>query len=513
MHKTSDTATKYDIARTVIRQRNLCPICHLPLTYGMPVDRTSADTMWAKVRSHMKTDIKKPANYFGKIPTTPNMEICHLVGSTMIPEITKPSLYNTPAVMDTRFPPDAEFYMFPGDHRTLHKNKLFSWDINQLFYKKNQRRLVRAREYLCMSNVNYFLACADCNVAHTGHSQLQYMFKKMCGQGRGEVLNIYALYTILFDCMADDFNSQPPTINVTEERMITWQMELWINYCAIMFMAQQLKHQVNSNLTPAQTNDYRFRYAHRDIGMCDFYMNQILAMLLYVNYDIDVDFMWLHQNFLSRLPELLKSNGMFETADVNYNSTWRLVMARPMPGKIFERLGKRQDINADSNQYHINQNHVYFYEQTDIYAMARTIQNSIVEFWTNWLSPIGHIIDASRETLVPPTPLLGAIHTLFWTECGPAAKTRIEQVTMHPTNNEWALYHVMQNPTIVQVCTAFRDTAGPNEDYKKTVFKNFLTIAFRRTYAAFLLTGQTPAIQAMWRGYVIGVRNFLNSLP
>ncbi len=91
-------------------------------------------------------------------------------------------------------------------------------------------------EYLNTAGVHYFLACADCNVAHTGHHQLQEMTKNIYDR-IDNTAHVFSMYTILFDNMADKFPIPgPPTITVDEDLRKFWQTELWLNYCVIMFL-------------------------------------------------------------------------------------------------------------------------------------------------------------------------------------------------------------------------------------------------------------------------------------
>ena len=512
-------ARRYDIANTIIRQKNLCPICHLPLCYGVPGPARLVDYKWAQLQKLMKSLISTNM-FFGTKPTEPNAQVCHLVGSTMVTEITRPRLFQTPVYVDDNFRPENGLYMFPAIRRVIAHNKLMTWNLDELLEHQEPRRLVHASEMLSVQGINYFMACSQCNNAHTGHHQLKYMFQRMFQKTdkNFKIENFYALYTLMFDCMADNFVAIPPRIHITENRMVTWQIELWINYCALMFIAQQMKQEVNSNLDKKSAEKYMFETVHTDMGICDFYMNQILAAILYVNFDIDVDFMMFHQNFLSILPHVVKKHGGFVTANIDYNSTWRFVFATPVDTEL---LGVREDLNARrTGKFNVIQPHRYWYDDANIRGQAEKLCTSIQEFAKNWLDPIGRIICTQNRTdrnfsflPAPKHALALAIHKAFWNNCGADATQCIENVKFArgQQDREWFIFHMMQSPSIGGVCFAFQ--AFVRGDYRHFVFRNFVLIAFRRIFAAYMLTQNNDAITGVFKQLATGVNAFWDSLP
>jgi hypothetical protein len=510
---------RYDIANTIIRQKNLCPICHLPLCYGVPGPARLVDYKWAQLQKLMKSLI--PTNmFFGTKPTDPNAQVCHLVGSTMVTEITRPRLFQTPVYVDDNFRPENGLYMFPAIRRVKAHNKLMTWNLDELLEHQEPRRLVHASEMLSVQGINYFMACSQCNMAHTGHNQLKFMFKEMFNvtDANYRIENFYALYTLMFDCMADNFVAIPPRIHITENRMVTWQIELWINYCALMFIAQQMKQKVNSKQKQMEAEEYMFTNVHTDMGICDFYMNQILAAILYVNFDIDVDFMMFHQNFLSILPHVVKKHGGFVTANIDYNSTWRFVFAKPLVDT--ELLGVREDLNAgNTGTFHMRSNHRYWYTEPNIRGQADKLCTSIQEFAKSWLEPIGRIICTQNMTArdfgflpAPKHALALAIHNAFWSNCGADATQCLENVKFArgQQDQEWFIFHMMQSPSIGIVCTAFKGFY--NGDYRHFVFRNFVLIAFRRIYAAYMLTDNNARLTDVFKKLAIGMTAFWDSL-
>jgi hypothetical protein len=204
------------------------------------------DNLWNMIQQVMKHAVPDEINLYGKPASKVNAEKCHLVGTTMIPEITRPMLYQTPSVCNRRFHPERGFYMFPEKVRDAATYKLLRWDMKALFKNKSPERMQRVRDYLSVMGVHYFIACADCNMAHTGKWQIYDIVKDMYNldSKKQKPDDIFTIYTLIFDCMADDFSTQPPTINIDEERILHWQLEIWLNYCTLMFMAQQHKNEV-----------------------------------------------------------------------------------------------------------------------------------------------------------------------------------------------------------------------------------------------------------------------------
>ena len=172
---------RYDIANTIIRQKNLCPICHLPLCYGVPDPSRQGfvDYKWAQLQQLMKSLNSTNSMVFGTDPTVVNAQVCHLVGATMVMEITRPKLFQTPVYVDRDFRPENGLYMYPNETRTEPHNKLMTWNLDELLKHQLPRRLVHASEMLSVQGINYFMACSQCNNAHTGHHQLKYMFQRM----------------------------------------------------------------------------------------------------------------------------------------------------------------------------------------------------------------------------------------------------------------------------------------------------------------------------------------------
>lgn len=491
---------QYDIANTVIRQRNACPVCHLPLCYGevnvkaeVGVIVDDPDCVWSQAQKIMKYHVTYSSNLYGRDPSMVNAQICHLVGSTMIPEITKPILYQTPTCTEQQFRPEPGLYILPNFVRTAIKHKLIDWgdtftnpqSQDSIFFNHNCIRMTRASEYLTLSGVHYFIACADCNMAHTGKYQIRKMMQIQYDDRKLDEPDAFEIYTMIFDSMADDYTVRPPAIHVTEFRIKMWQLEVWLNYCVLMFIAQHHKQDISSKADQLGTDRYRFTYAHRDMGMCDFYMNQILGLILYVNYDIDIDFISLHQNFLVYLPMWAKSKGKFAHDPAerptdprhDYNCMWRWVLGREQSQDYF---ATRTDL-IDK----------YWYEDPNIKNKSDHIVKQIKQFAQSWLKPIGMAIEERGASSIPWNSL-GAEHglcleiqNLFQRRCGVNIRELLETTKFHQMTSDGTQFisQMMVNPRLVYVHEAF-NAIFPNET-NHVLYDALFHLAFMRTHTAF----------------------------
>ena len=467
-----------DFASTIIRQKNACPVCHLPLCYGEPLSDSlpgssvDPDTQWYHAQSVMKHKITQNSYVFGAFPDTVNAQICHLVGTTMIPQITPLNLYTTPVTEGSMAPEDG-YYLYPDQRRHAHVNKLTEWDFNVLFPSKKHRM----HDYLNISGVHYFIACADCNMAHTGNYQLQDIVAKLFNADKKNHADVYSMYTLMFDCMADEYPDRGshdlyPVINVTPNRRKFWQVELWMNYCVIMFTAQHHKHLLSDKRQDLGKDMYRFTYSHRDMGMCDFYMNQMLAVILYLNFKIDVDFIWLHQNFLSFIPQWAKHDGqkLFKTYDHDFNCMWRLVLGRAESDGEF---CVREDIVDE-----------YWMEQRTNRQIAMLSCKQIQNFTKTWLIPIGHAI-----THPDPSSLIGhskSIRELYDQRLNPHRNNLLSTVRLSDVgdpNGKDLIRSVLEDPNIETFLTAF-GVFFPGIEHK-ILFENFVMCALPRTLTAY----------------------------
>jgi hypothetical protein len=491
-------AFQHDYANTIIRQRNACPICHLPLCYGLGGDIQNSDSLWNDIQEIMKINVPNNTLLFGKESTAVNAEVCHLVATTMIAEISKPLLYQTPVCTQPSFQPENGMYLYPAIQRT---RRLFSWNLRALFADPSIFRIARASEYLSLNGVNYFVACADCNMSHTGNHQIQSMISIMFNRHQAAHADIFCMYTLMFDCMADTFNvGNLPTINITAERAKTWQLELWLNYCTLMLMAQMHKHELSTKNGYMGDAKYRFLHAHRDMGMCDFYMNQILCLILYVRFDIEMDFIWLHQNFMVFIPEWAKASGHYRTniavpgggqQNNDYSCMWRWVLGTPVNNSV---RGVRVDLSDP-----------YWYVSRDFNAMGTFIVDRVTDFAAKWLYPIGLAIKVNNAGLFQE------MTALYQKRCSDQCKVLLKSVRLAPIGHDQFQYVMMRNPTLSYIHNAFKQIYGPR--YKYVLYDNFMTLAFRRTCLAYrnAQVKDQGTIQR-FRIYVMHVDLFMRSI-
>lgn len=347
------------------------------------------DYYWNITQQAMKKDEENNTNLFGTYPDSVNAEKCHYVASTYIPEITRPMLYETPAVAGYLVPDDG-FYLFPDRHH----DSLVKYNIHSLIPPKTPaRRLLRVNDFLSITGTRWFLGCKDCNMSHTGNHQVALMVSEMYGSpyqpDDDAIKSVASVYTLMFDCMQNGRNM----IHVDETRCNTWQIELWINYCLIMFLAQNKSNENRIKFKEEKLTSWKyvFHYAHRDVGLCDFYMSQILAAILYARNDINCDYIWLHQNFLATLPIWAKRKGLFQSPNNSYCSLWRLVLSEKARDEF---LPVATDLAYDGGDFYNDlKEHVYWYNVSNVRVAAKNVMDKIIEFTETWLRPIGDAID------------------------------------------------------------------------------------------------------------------------
>jgi len=423
----------------------------------------------------MKKGVTANSKIFGTAPTAVNAEKCHLVGTTMLPQITQLKLYTTP-VTCVDMHPEMGYYLFSHKRRIADSHRLFNWDFGRIFCNESPQRKARIHEYLGVVGVRYFVACSDCNTAHTGNYQLQNMIQLIYGEPDLQYADVYCMYTMMFDNMAD-MTSAVPTIRVDDVRIQNWQMELWLNYCMIMFLAQHHKAELSAKRNTMGKHMYRFTYAHRDMGMCDFYMNQMLSLILYFNFDIDVDFIWLHQNFLVHIPKWAIANHLFVQNPAHttgtrhdYNCMWRLVLGATSDDSEF---CVRTDIHDE-----------YWYEERNFMTKSRNIIERITQFTATWLLPIGEVISS-----LPVAGHRGEIFSLFQNARQFADVSSFLRFADVGGGKDFYV-SVVENPTLATFDQVFKEFFRNQPNY---LFENFVRLSFSRTYMAYANTPTNDA--------------------
>jgi hypothetical protein len=498
---------RLDRAMSIIRQRNSCPICHLPLCYGIaePPDGAaptrSSDWNWhmlQQVVKHVppKLNDNDCKTVYGRNANKVNAEKCHLVHHSMVPEITRPALFFTPLlpagtnVMYT----DPGYYLFDAMPHTA----LFHWNMPEIV-RVASGDFRRSTEFLTTSGAHFFIACRDCNISHTGDAEMGWVFRQALGyQLDTQINDVYIMYTLLFDCMADAPSLGPatpirPVITYDAMRAMRWQLELWMNYRAIMFLSQQAK----SHEYGRATHRRMLHMAHKDMGLCDFYMSKMLAALLYAQFAIDIDFVWLHQNFLSLLAIWAKQEGVYHTTDIDFGCLWRWVMGTPAsPAPLAPRTDPSVAAGGGGYQFIANNPDFYWVMVTDVPAAARRIQASVTEFAKSWLVPIGQCIqqEEARYTAYEGTldatqqPIARSLRRFFLKACRPAA---LHRLTLMSTQED-LLIRTIYGPSLHAFESCFQDAtneAAPPaplfpSGYLPALYDNYIMLAFARTRCA-----------------------------
>lgn len=500
---------------TLVRQCNSCPVCHLPLMYNFPVSdghgafEQNSDYWWYWMQTEMKSNISFNSSLFGTYANSCNIERCHYIAACMVPEITRPALFETPAVTGI-FEPEDGMYLQPKMRRQESMHRLFRIDMKSLFPRGIPTyRLMRLNNFLSTMGTRWFLACKDCNGSHTSDNQLKAMVTQLYNlrQGRGEKVeprSIYAMYTLVFDCMANYADTTFPHILVDQERCKYWQIELWLTICTIMFIAQHVKQRTNTKYNNMNLWKYTFHHAHRDMGLCDFYMSQILAIMLYGNNDIDVDFIWLHQKFLCTLPIWAQEEQLFITPVNSYRCLWRMVLGGSSDSSPWLPVMQDMGMSTENSTYsNISHEPYWINNQTSVAELGNHIGQRIHDFAKRWLEPIGKTIDARHRRYddrahidLSDYPMPGRLaHPLI------SLKDRFEEscgVSLYRTLKTFHLQAVtLDRDTFVTELLAEHQSLHMVEamfhsqfpiHYKFLLYHNFVCLAFHRMRVAYKIT-------------------------
>jgi hypothetical protein len=352
------------------------------------------------------------------------------------------------------------------------------------------------------------MACKDCNLSHTGDTELRTVFKGITGGiANDHISEVYIMYTMLFDCMADPASLGPatpitPTITYTNLRTMKWQLELWMNNCSIMFLAQHARS-INMASRHATTQYLRMLHmAHKDMGLCDFYMSKMLAALLFVMVPIQVDFIWLHQNFLSLLALWARHEGVYRTTNIDYHCLWRWVMGEPVSA---EPLAARTDPSvreaagaaggARTYEFIPNDQNHYWWKVNDPTQAAQHMQAKITEFVRSWLLPMSkcmHTDQREYDTFANPLTveqkrIADSLRVFYHRYCSP---TTLGKYTLMTTNED-LLMHTICQPSLQAFEWHFQDAKELDgraslfaNGYLEPLYGNYILLAFARTRTA-----------------------------
>jgi len=392
----SDYTSRHDLLITLCKQRNACPICHLPLCFDMyDGDAQSPDYWWSQMRRHMKATVpanqRQSATYlFGDDKN--NIQYCHLVSHITNPELSPPLLYTVPSANED-FHPEQNHYIMHTSGRASGQHKLLNrWDFAALCPHQDQAKLSKLYQMLSFTGTHYFLACHNCNLYHTGHDQLTWAFNEIyrVQPTDPEYPIVNKMYTMIFDSMAEYTAASPPYIAIDDSRRQWWSVEIWLDYCVFMMLAQETRCHNGNQVTKNDICSHGFRFSHRDIGLLDFYISQMIATVLYANFDIEVDFITLHQNFLCLLPRWAMENGRFRTPTTSLMSLTSLVLGElgpDGPGPLCVKLD--MGTNRNQSDYEVRSNQFYYLWSMNSRDLARFVQTRFIEFAEHWIMPLG----------------------------------------------------------------------------------------------------------------------------
>jgi hypothetical protein len=189
-----------------------------------------------------------------------------------------------------------------------------------------------------------------------------------------------------------------------------------------------------------------------------------------MNFNIEIDFIWLHQNFFSFLPQWAKTTGRFNVENYDYNCTWRLVLGTPLGTDDF---CIREDI--DDEYYIAGKNHR---------EIANLSIERIHEFTKTWLMPIGRAITAADFTNTLQGHALDVRH-LYESRIGVHKRILLSTIRFMQLGDDDSTLDksVMEDPHIQTFHDAF-EVFFPGEG-KRELFENFAACALSRTAQAF----------------------------
>lgn len=510
-----NSVTDYvDYVSTVLKQQNSCPICHLPLVYCyprsvgrvFPTAQPGKDLYWLQIQATMRStavpgvNIPNSSFLYGTAPNVVNGEYCHYVADTYFPTFHVPLLLQVPAHSRVLYP-EPGVYLFPETPRVPEQHRVFRHDLRALLPRGiAKHRMARLENMLSMNGTRYFLACKDCNRSHTSDDQVNFMVNKIypnAGRdGRNPSHpNNCNMYTLMFDSLAEFSPDGRACILFTKRRRRTWQLEVWLTYCTILFVAQHAKEANNAKYLKQSMAYHSFHYGHRDMGICDFYMSQILCALLYAKYDIDVDFITLHQRFMVQLPMWARNHGKFITPQKSFRCIWKFVAGDYHDDGLASVVN---DTATDvGREYYRVGSNCYWKPMEGVKAVTSFFIQKITIFNDQWLRVIGSVIDARNkqapdsidywnlEQHFPDMTFLLELRRMYIQRCG---KRAIQELIRLPfsvdTGNEIVMENFTKNPSLENMGDIFNYHChmGAGE-----LYANLYRVALRRMEAGYFL--------------------------
>ena len=521
---------KIDRATSILMQRNMCLVCHLPMCYGdiatdplwnhtqywwkklvtrvnsaalviqnnreagvADLDRKDLSletcTRRMRFRGDDTSDFSWGVGYWEN-----NAEKCHLINSCMVYEISMFDFFEAPAV-NTLNPnivrrPDMNWYK--GNNTippiiNFDQNELDAMSFSDPAYGMPlDARMARLNDFLTTCGVHYFMACKCCNAAHTGVAGVRYLYRTHYGANHNDfntlsVPNI--MYSMLFDCMA---NRNANGIMRDSTKTITWHLETWLYYCSIMWLAQCTK-----NMTKIQDCRYYFKYSMREMGVLDFYMGQLIMGMLYARFSIPFSMNFVWHTTLCSLAHWAKQEGLLVSAN-DQHLLWRWVLGdvdggveRPM-AKYNEYVGTGQ-----------------FWEWTG--HMPQLLKDKLLLFNRTWIPAIGSAL--SGNPCPPGANLLeyGRLSAFVRSRANNIFYMNLKRVCSYVDGGGFTTVdrHIV-NPTIRRVREAMVSVFG-NPQYKQIMWENFGTLTIPRCkhwYEQLPDAVRTQEVRDLWLNFM-----------
>lgn len=340
------TSIDYDNALTILLQRNLCLVCHMPLCVNAQIDvwHTNANFLWIYMHQHMRWDQRNRALTYdiNQLNTDPSLansfygtraaqggqalrrfyEKCHLINQTMTMEIYP--LYHTENVGTTVYPlaiqRDSLLYYDLNVHPNTCVHQFTLTQLQAMLEPDTDDRLylrlANLAEKMGMTGTRYFIACSNCNTAHTGEGGVRKVFTTKYGNINDDLPTSSIVYTMIFDCMAAGKSNAIMVQDVRQHTMLP--VLKWLNYLCLMLLAQ---------FAADPPDPVKFSASvHTRIGVQDFYASQLICTLLYMNFDIDYPFWFLHQTCVAWLAYWAEKSGNGQHMLPATVELWRLML-------------------------------------------------------------------------------------------------------------------------------------------------------------------------------------------
>lgn len=432
------------LARVLMERMNACVSCGRPLMWDDgQCEKDCADDRFKLL--HQAITLRK-TNCFGNAEVSrKSFHMCHLVHMSYVPHFGPSDLYQTP--INGTVEADRRLLLFSG-------NPLMKWteeEIKQLCPEIKTTRMTKMHEQMAIKTQQTWLGCVDCNREHTCIMGLNNLFKNQHTQFDRLTMNTDRIfYTLIFNCMAYDSTNNGTTINIKKHKRETWLFQLWLNYTCILFLALMQKEIQNKD---------KFYMAHIHMGLADWIMTQILASMLYTQYDISIGLVDLHQYYMSNIMHWVKNNRS-RPNDKDPRCLWKWVLGKDT------NVGKERDEEAS-----------HYFMIGNVTVQAKYLHDSLLNFNQHWIKQIGECLTNQK-----PDKTLNT----FFIEIRDQIQFMRSKLPFTQFDNDIVENVFFSQHRLIDLENAVKALQPPSESIPQsniiTIYKNFI----RNTFARFM---------------------------